>query len=302
MSVNKYKQATKFYKIPVLGWKDGIWPEVEMKKWQIVENLLLAANKGNTNAIFREGDLRVNRDVDGETFKAQMSATGNDPSLQGTVGGAFFNAPLRLEWKGLRPGFVYFLYIRGSSKTFLNEKDVVTISSPVRATSPNSTLVAKVDLTGDKVIVDRMPPGKVNSRNLAKHVLDTDNPHGDKLTQDEMLIRNRLVIGDNNDVDIEVDVNGDIKHFPVSKLVSVLEQKTEIVDFKSSGIKKGITLKFEGEVISANVVRTNQKDAEAGEIIIGFYGLHKSVKESNKIMVWNTGESGVNMRATIVSK
>ena len=51
---NKYKQATKYLGIPVPGWQDGIWPDLEMMKWQMVENMLMASMRGSVNSIFRE--------------------------------------------------------------------------------------------------------------------------------------------------------------------------------------------------------------------------------------------------------
>lgn len=295
---NQYSHATRYFRIPVPGWKDRIWPELEVLKWQMVENMLMAAMRGNVNAVFREGDLRIKKDSNG-TYSVKLSATGNDPSCHGTVGGAYFDAPTSLVWDGLKEGQAYYLYLKGCENTFQDSRDVATVSSVTRIQTRYVTLIAKADLTGDNPTVDRNPPGKVNSRDLAQHALDYDNPHGDKMAQDELLVRNHLAIGDGNDADLELDVNGEVSHFPVSRLVSALKTANFFVDFATAG-NVGVTLTAPGRVLFASAVRTNPKSIMAGEVIIGFFGQNPDVKAPNQIIVWNSGEVGVEMRAMII--
>jgi hypothetical protein len=165
-------------------------------------------------------------------------------------------------------------------------------------TTKYATLIAKVDLTGDKYEIDRNPPGKLNARDLAQHVLDSDNPHGVKLVQDELLVRNHLAIGDENDADLEIDVNGKEHHFPVSRLVSVLSAKTEVVDFVSGGLA-GTVISITGKVLFANTVRTGN-GGTVGEVSIGFYGIDQTVESPSQIIVRNEGDVGISMRAMII--
>lgn len=295
---NQYSQATRYFRIPVPGWDNGIWPELEMLKWQMVENLLMAAMRGNINAIFREGDLRLRKESNG-TYTAKLSATGNEPSCQGAVGGAYFDAPSSLEWSGLKEGQSYYLYVKGCDNTFQNAREVIPVASEVRLQTKYVTLVAKADLTMENPTVDRNPPGKVNARDLAQHVLDYDNPHGDKLAQDELLVRNHLAIGDGNDADIELNVNGEVSHFPVSRLVDSLKTTEILADFTSKCMV-GETLTVKGRVLFASVVRTNPEDKGImGDVIVGFFGKHPDVKAPNQIIVWNSGDGGMSMRAKI---
>jgi hypothetical protein len=297
MNQNQYKQKTKYFQMPVPGWKDKIWPELELQKWQMVENLILAAMRGNVNAVFREGDMRIKQDSSGRYF-VRLSATGNEPSLHGAVGGAYFEAPSSITWTGLEEGRSYYLYVKGTTKTFLDASDISTVASVIRLSNPNVTMVAKVDLTTDPMTIDRNPPGKVNARDLAQHVLDYDNPHGSKLSQDELLVRDHLVVGDGNDADLELDVNGVISHFPVSRLVSVLTKTRTVVNFVSSG-SSGTILTASGKVVFANVVRTAYDTRLIGEVSVGFYGESSQVKLPNQIVVWNSGDAGIPMKAMI---
>ena len=295
MIKNQYKQATRHFGIPVPGFKDGIWPELELKKWQMVENLLLAAMRGNVNAIFREGDMRIIKESDG-TCSVFMSATGNEPSVQGAVGGAFFEAQPSFVWDKLEIGQSYFLYVRGSTDTFQDQRAVSPVSSITRQRNPYVTLVAKVSLIGDKFEIDRNPPGKINARDLAQHVLDYDNPHGDTLVQNEMLIRNRLVIGDGCNASIGFEVNGEIKEFSSGQIVSGLLKL--FVDFISSG-KTGTKIRVDGNVKFVSVLRTQLDEKNLGEVAVGLYGVSPEVSETNEFIVWNTGDAGIPMRAMI---
>jgi hypothetical protein len=294
--MNKYKQATKHFKIPVLGWEDNIWPEVEMKKWQMVENMLIASMKGAVNAVFREGDMRLTKEKNG-SYTVKLSATGNEPSVCGTVGGAYFDAPSSLSWSDLSYGKTYFLYVEGSTKTFQDDHSIVALASTTRLTNQYVTLIAKVDLT-DEPLIDRNPVGKVNTRDLSKHVLDNDNPHGDKLIQDEIWIRNRLVIGDENDADIELEVNGTVYNVPVSRIVESLKTRTVFVDFISGGTE-GIQIEGLGNVKFAQVIKTNVESGYLGDVSFGFYGDDKTVINQSNIKVFNSGEAGIELRAML---
>jgi len=294
--MNTYKQATKYFKIPVLGWKDVIWPHIEILKWQMIENMLIASMKGSTNAIFREGDMRLTKESNG-SYSVKLSATGNEPSAYGTVGGAYFDAPSSFSWDGLAYGKVYFLYIEGSTKTFQDENAIEALSSITRLTNQYVTLIAKVDLT-DVPVIDRNPVGKVNTRDLSQHVLDNDNPHGDKLIQDELWVRNRLVIGDDNDAEIELEVNGTVYSVPVSRIVESLKTRILYVDFISAGAE-GIQITGSGNIRFAQVIKTNVLSGYLGDVSFGFYGDDKTVKNQSSINVFNSGEAGIPLRAML---
>jgi len=298
MSKNQYKQSTKYFGIPVPGWNDGIWPELELLKWQMVENLLVSAMRGNVNSIFREGDYRITRDGDG-TYTVRLSASGNEPSLQGAIAGAYFEAPSSIVWTGLQDFSEYYLYVKGSPKTFYDAAEISTVSSEVRILSKYVTLVGKVDLRCNNPSIDRNPPGKVNARDLASHVLDYDNPHGDKVTQDEILVRKHLALGDGNDLDLELDVNGEVTHIPLSQVVAALKTTNTFADFVSGG-KEGVVLTAPGKITFVNVTRTSVDPQNAGETAIGFYGIDSKVKSPNQAIVYNFGEAGISMRAMIV--
>ena len=296
--MNSYKQHTKHFDIPVPGWNDSLWPELELKKWQMVENMLMSAMRGNVNAVFNEGDLRLRQEADG-TYTVTLSAVSASSAVKGTVGGAFFDIPSTVAWKGLQVGFPYYLYIKGSAKTFQDEESVEPVASQTRLATQYVTLIAKADLTAENPSIDRYPPGKVNARDLAQHVLDFENPHGEKMVQDELLVNKRLAIGDGNDAVLELDVNGETNSFPVSKLVTALSTSRTIVDFTSNG-KTGVVLSGNGRVLFASVSRTDKSDRVLGEVTVGYFGIDPDVQLPDQVIVYNTEYIGVTMRAMLI--
>ena len=163
---NAYKQRTKLLGIPVVGDGDGIWPEVEMKKWQIVENILVASMRGIKNCLFEEGDLVLER-LSEEQYAVVLRATGLSASAKGVVSGFFFNAPSTVRWQPLTPGRKYYIYFSSMPKTYLNPSLVRTVVSHHPLTGRSMLLMAIADLRGPKHMLDAHPDGKVYSSSMS---------------------------------------------------------------------------------------------------------------------------------------
>ncbi len=166
---NQYKQRTKLLGIPVPGDNDHIWPEVEMKKWQIVENILVAAMRGLRNCLFEEGDLSLECGTSGD-YVVVLRATGRSSSAKGVVSGFFFNAPRTIRWEPLKPGRQYYLYLSSMPKTYLDPTQVRTVVSTHRLTGRSMLPMAVADLRGDDYSLNTQPDGKVYSTSLSAPV------------------------------------------------------------------------------------------------------------------------------------
>ena len=219
-----YKQRTKCLGIPVVGYGDKILPELELKKYQIIENMLMAGIRGELNAVFDEGQMVVRRGENGK-YVVVLSANGVSPSVHGTVGGAYFLAPSTVSWEDLNDGTTYFLYLRGSPKTFSDPSMVRPIASERRLMDKGSVLMAVVDLRADNPVLERNPDGKVNARDILKHIKDYDNPHGYKAIQDELLVRKSIVF----DADTTIEVRSDTGSVTISakQLVDAIQKITK---------------------------------------------------------------------------
>lgn len=297
----KYKNRTKLLGIPVPGYGDAIWPELELQKYQLIENMLMAGLRGAVNSVFDEGDMAV-RQVENGTYRVTLSATGNHSSAEGTVGGAYFKAPTSVVWEGLKDGTTYFLYLKGSPKTFADQQDVRPVSSPRRLLDKVSVLVAKVELNGDSSVVDRSPDGKMHARDFENHVMDWDNPHGMKVSQDELMVSKVLHLG--KDAVIEVGPDDATVRIPASVLAAVTRTSRKVIDFVTGG-SLGTMLEGGGVVSFVAVSRIclgplNVGVDEVGEIAIGYHGSDMSVSRPDQFVVRNSGAVGIPMKALVI--
>jgi hypothetical protein len=303
-----YKQKTKLLGIPVIDYGDKLRPELEMLKYTIIENMLVAGLRGAASAVFDEGDMNIVRGEDGK-YRVTLAVTGDSPSATGTVGGAYFAARSSVSWEGLEEGSSYFLYIKGTPKTFLEPSEVRTVASPRRLLDKGSVLVARVDLQGDRPSLDRSPDGKAHAKDVVRHVLGQANPHGEKLVQDKLLVKKTMAF--DNAVVLEFGADGGPVRFKANEIVAALKgiagRTRKVVDFASAG-PKGVVLSGGGRVSFVAVSRRSKGKPDAvpsewskktGEVFVGYFGEDAAAKSSDQFVVRNDGEAGAPMRALV---
>jgi hypothetical protein len=290
MNSKTYKQRTKILKIPVVGTDDHIIPEVELRKYQIIENMLLACLKGMKNCVFEEGVFSVVPNYD--KFSVFLRARGSDFCAIGIAGGAFFAAPSSLEWPSLEKGRKYFLYISGGSNTFVESCDVRATAIQHEKRMSASVLMATIDLTGNEPVLNTNPDTKIYTTDLGLHVSDSENPHGEQMIQNELCIRHRIIIGEESDAILEIRSAGETIEMPASLLVP------KTIEFTSAGMT-GIVLKTVAKVSSVIVSRKGKPDKQVSEIGIGYFGDDSTVPDNKSFIVYNSGEAGIPMKATI---
>lgn len=291
MKDRKYKQKTKQLGIPVVGERDSIWPEIELQKYQIIENLLIAGLKGMQNCIFDEGDLALEKKPDGSLFVI-MRPCGIKPVLEGVVGGAYFLVKDALVWDNLNLGKVYYLYVSRTVHTYSDSSSVRAFVSEYEQDNKISILVGIVDLKSNTPCLDRNPEGKILSRDVSQHLTDEENPHGKVLIQDEVVIRNRLTIGDGQGTEI-VLVSGNEKiTLPVACLVP------NVVMFITNGVE-GVVVNSLARVSFVQTSRVSGQEGIVGEVSIGYFGQDPKVANENSFIVYNSGNNGIPMKALI---
>lgn len=290
MNERQYKQRTKVLGIPVVGNGDHIWPETELMKYQIIENMILAGTKGIKNCLFEEGDLSIEKRPDGK-FAVVLRATGQSPSAIGIVSGAYFEAPSRLDWEGLEPGKCYFLYLAGGPRTKIDPSLVRTTASEHerKELEKTSILIGKADLRGDNAVLDRYPDGKLYARDLARHVSDSENPHGERQYQDELVVRKRLVLSAQDGAGLEIVAEGGSRCVPASSVIP------SVMEFITAG-PAGVVLTAVAPVmfVSTSRVHIGNDEAKLGEVSIGYGDAN-----NQSFSVHNTGDAGIQMRALI---
>lgn len=291
MNEKKYKQRTKVLGIPVLGDGDYIVPEVELRKYQIIENMLLASTSGIKNCLFSEGDLALEKAAN-ETFIVVLRANGGSASATGIIGRSYFSAPSIVRWEGLVVGKRYYLYLVGSPKTLVEPSMVRPVVSEFEKKEVLGILMGTVDLTGPAGILERVPDGKVYARDLMRHISDDENPHGEFLLQDGLVIRKKMVLDEQAEIEI--------RRFNEELLIPSGCLLPQVVDFMTAG-KEGIVIKFGAKVSFVNACRMAGQAAEKtlGEVSIGYYGKDEKVLDNKSVVVYNTGDTDIFMRAIV---
>jgi hypothetical protein len=161
-----YKHRTKVLGIPVQGLKDGIYPEVEMRKWQLIENIMLAATRSIRNCVFSEGAWRVRKDGDHAcAVGLTVNAAKSTPGVTGVMKGIYFCSK-SVHWSGLEKGRKHFLYLSISRETRLNPTAIRSYSRHRKAATKDAMLMAVVDLTGDKPALNKHPDGKIYAESM----------------------------------------------------------------------------------------------------------------------------------------
>jgi len=297
-----YKQRTKYLNIPVVGLGDRIEPSQELKKYQIIENMLIAGTQGVQCVVFDDGDYSLEKETD-TTYKVSCQATGTMPCAIGMVNGAYFNAHSRITWEGLKKGVQNWLYVRGYAKTFEDCTYIKTTSS-IRDLGSKKThlLMAYVDLREESPVLNVYPDGKVYSDDVARHALDNTNPHGRKLIQDELIINKNLQLGDEEHTPVvSIFTGGEKREFAIDAVASAVSslagQRAIFLDFETGGTE-GILLSVEDglKVIFAHP----QGPSFSGEFTVGYENSDEKVDKSNEVMVYNSGGTKEKARIMII--
>jgi hypothetical protein len=292
-----YKKKTPYLGIPVVGNGDRIMPDIEMRKYTIIENMLIAGTQGLTEVVFDDGDYHL--DKVGETYSVNVRAGGTYPSIHGMVGGFYFRAPPKVIWEGLKPDCFYYLYVKATPNT-PHERTSIRVTASRYPLGKGSLLVATADLRGEAPKIDAEPDGKVYSQDVARHASDDSNPHGRQLIQDELTIAKVLELGEG----AQIKVAGSL--IPIDTFAETVAslggRRTERIDFNSGG-PEGIVLRASGKVFSVQVHERGKPgivDLAVGDVGIGYFGEDETADEECEFVVYNNGAEGVPMRALVV--
>jgi len=292
-----YKHKTPHLGIPVVGHRDRIMPDVEMRKYTIIENMLIAGTQGLTEVVFDDGSYSL--EEDGGEYAVSVKAGGTYPSMHGIVGGFYFKAASKVCWSGLRPDHAYYLYVKATPSTPHDHSSVRLAASTVLL-GKGSLLMAYVDLREEVPEVDTRPDGKVYSADVARHASDSVNPHGVRMEQDELVVTRDLAIGAGAAVSV-----GD-ESFQGAEFAAALNvlmgRRVEVVDFESGG-EKGVLLKAGSTVRFAQAQERGAPGRDgpaAGGIGVGYYGDDETVDSESEFKVYNHGAEGLPMRALVI--
>ena len=187
-----YKNKTRFYRIPVMGYGDAITEDEEMRQMSIIDNLLYASTFGASKCVLEEGDYSV-KEQDGNYVLEISKPSNAECSLLGIVNYRLFMSTKTVTSTEMLRGSEWYVYVEYTS--YLEDAaDKFSLSvSPFEKDGDNFLLVAIVDLTDVNHIKINTDTDKIYAKSILAHTADKTNPHGRKLMQDELYLQNNRV-------------------------------------------------------------------------------------------------------------
>jgi hypothetical protein len=219
------------------------------------------------------------------------------------------------------------------------ETFAVTSYKSLQVVSEKSILLATLDLTGDKAVLNTNPDTKLYAKDFSSHINDSTNPHSPVLTQDEIIVRKqiRAVVSDENVIGGAIQILDVRKGQPGIESVGELvlkdvRSKVQVSDASNAVMKtgsgsifgsinnlfdrpnimivsspyggsKGITVEAAGstEILSVSVeaVKDGIPVGGIGDVCVGYFQQDSDVPKADSFRVYNTGESGGRFRATV---
>jgi hypothetical protein len=250
--------------------------------------MLLAGTQGLRNCLFTEGDLVLEKQTDGK-FCAVLRALSASVAATGVISGSYFRAPPVLKWENLETGKLYYLSLIGSPKTLTEHDMVRPVVSEFEQKDKQGILIGIANLKNGVSALERYPRGKVYARDLGKHISDNENPHGESLVQDELVVK-RIVLEDA----AEVQIRHGMERFTFPALFLL----PRVLDFVTAG-KEGIVINTGAKVSFVQVSRLSGGAGKLGEVSIGYSGKDDKVLDNKSFVVYNDSDSGIPMRALI---
>jgi hypothetical protein len=187
-----YKKKTIHFGIPFISSGEKLDSEQERRKYHIIENQLLAANKRTGPCVIREGVFSVVVDENKVYTVGLIPACGI--VLEGVINGTLVSSAKGIAWEGLKEGGKYYLYVEWTDKLFEDSAAFRVSAKLVKTKSDFHLLLAYVDLTGDEVKLYTHPEGKIYSSDFEKHFGNSVNPHGEVLTQDTINVNQDITL------------------------------------------------------------------------------------------------------------
>ena len=106
-----YKNKTRFYRIPVMGYGDAITEEEEMRQMSIIDNLLYASTFGASKCVLEEGDYSV-KEQNGN-YVLEISKPSNiECSLLGIVNYRLFMSTKTVTSADMLKGSEWYVYVK----------------------------------------------------------------------------------------------------------------------------------------------------------------------------------------------
>lgn len=180
-----YSGLTQFYKIPYMKRGDYITEEMEERRATIIDNLLYVSTYGASKGIVEDCRLTLS-DTSEANCRLVLSPISTQYVFLGIVNYrlAYLTSPVTLE---LARGYMHYVYASYSSGMETDPEACVVEPSTSALDDTSHLLLAVVDYTGGQArIVENTD--KEYLTNINAHTTDSENPHGQILTQNALRV------------------------------------------------------------------------------------------------------------------
>ena len=194
-----YRNRTTFYKIPVMAFGDQMSEEQEMIQMGIIDSLLYASCFGCRKAIFEEGSYSTRESQGGSGFDLVITPVdlSSGYSLMGMVNGRMFYSHEPVIVGPLLADKTYYIYAEYANGLESSPLDFqLGFYESEQAESVEILPLCIVSTVSDPPVID-LDVDKPYAKNILAHILDTTNPHGRILHQQNLDVTNSLTVHGN---------------------------------------------------------------------------------------------------------
>lgn len=191
-----YTKVTKYFQIPIVESGKPIEAAEEEKILTIVENQLMAARKGVNCCVFKDGAYTIIDNYD-NSYHVILASNSSSPQLEGMINGGYVRTEEDIIWEGLIKGKEYYLYVQYKDGMYLDPSCFNVVFSDSIKRNDSYLLLAYVDLRSEPTI-DTNPDSKIYYSDLAQHILDSKDPHGETLEQTNIKVNEQIVCSCSN--------------------------------------------------------------------------------------------------------
>lgn len=244
-----YKNKTRFYRLPSMGFGDVLTQEQQWIKDSIMDNLLYAATFGCDKCFLEQGNYYIQQHQNDCFCYLIIQPTDKDTfSLMGILNYRMFFSKERLVVGKLCYDSRYYVYVQFDEQMQTDPSCFrIVYDERKRQINEYNMLLCVVQTYKNnlKVYTD---VNKVFAKNILAHTKDYTNPHGEKLLQKDLYVFNELKVKGN-------EITGSIYDSFITQsdqyVYNIPEKKNVIfVTAYPESIKAGnISWKIEGDKI-----------------------------------------------------
>ncbi len=284
MATHNYLNQTEFGYFEYLGFGDRIWPDVENQNWQTVESMIMAMNP--ENYVIAHGSYAyAGTATPGNLFTVTLSQNGLDAPFEGGISRLYWKISGDIVWEFTPTSTdeTWYLFLEPvagaidpTDPASLLKLSAKSLTNP--ATNPydaqdmkDKILMATVAIVSGNVTLDSSPDGQLTTNNFLSHVLDSEDPHGETLTQTNLEAKSLTIKGSQVYQEYFYDITADAGssvEYNLDTLLVLANPDTSVVYFVTYSGKAAHTLPlwFEYHVTGNSYFTVHNPNASATDV------------------------------------